>query len=469
MKCDRCRSEIEPGEEKEYLGQTLCEDCYKELERDFAVLRHMEKVRGEKRGNRILLRLWGNKGGDMKRILAFFILMILTTMTCPHILLAQDLKTVKVGALSPHSGPNAYFGLSVFRSVELAVKNINEKGTLGKGPGILVNSRRWRLEVVRYDDGGDPAKSVAGMRRLVEMHNVPVIFGPFGTPATWACQEINVELDVLFCGMSASDVSRKKGNPLYFQERLPAIYWGDPMAQACIERGYKRACIVADVNEAYSSWAKRFMDKLESLGGKVLGFETIDSKAMTDYHSIMTKFKAKSPDIIFLSLYEEPQALAASHALDVGYKGKFFLNSDWGKKAEKIVGLDRLEGSLVEATQWMFYQAHPEQDKEGFLTGYLKQYQDTYGYIPAQPGAHIYGVVYMLARAMEIADTVTDPYVIREAAPKALQEGNLPLIFPNTDVLENGLIYGAPDFLLEITDGDYKLIRELQVPREVLE
>jgi hypothetical protein len=124
MKCDRCGSEIERGEESQYLGQTLCENCYidvlspvracdpwavhsaksfekhyghsqsqtltplqskiidilketgpiesfelqrrlgtkvtlKELEREFAVLRHMEKVRGEKRGNRVLLRLWG--------------------------------------------------------------------------------------------------------------------------------------------------------------------------------------------------------------------------------------------------------------------------------------------------------------------------------------------------------------------------------------------------------------------------
>ncbi len=121
MRCDRCGSEIEPGEEREYLGQTLCEDCYidvvsplracdpwavhsarsfekhggdreiftpfqsrimdilketgpielsdlrrrlgaeigsRELEREFAVLRHMEKVRGEKRGTRIFLRLW---------------------------------------------------------------------------------------------------------------------------------------------------------------------------------------------------------------------------------------------------------------------------------------------------------------------------------------------------------------------------------------------------------------------------
>ena len=121
MECDRCHANIEQGEEKEHLGQLLCEDCYmdalspvktcdpwavhsaksfekhaespptltavqseilsilkksggiepqalvkelggrltqKELEREFAALRHMEKARGEKRGDRVVWRLW---------------------------------------------------------------------------------------------------------------------------------------------------------------------------------------------------------------------------------------------------------------------------------------------------------------------------------------------------------------------------------------------------------------------------
>jgi len=28
MKCDKCRANIESGEEREYTGQVLCEDCY---------------------------------------------------------------------------------------------------------------------------------------------------------------------------------------------------------------------------------------------------------------------------------------------------------------------------------------------------------------------------------------------------------------------------------------------------------
>jgi DNA-directed RNA polymerase subunit RPC12/RpoP len=121
MRCSRCGSEMLYGEERKHLDQTLCEDCYmealwpvrtcdpwavhsaksfakhadgaealtpiqskilrilketggiepqvlllildaeltpKQLEREFATLRHMEKVRGEKRGDRIFWRLW---------------------------------------------------------------------------------------------------------------------------------------------------------------------------------------------------------------------------------------------------------------------------------------------------------------------------------------------------------------------------------------------------------------------------
>lgn len=120
MECERCHTTIEAGEEKEHLGQTLCEDCYMDvlspvrtcdpwavhsaksfekhtgggaltpiqsemlvvlkrtggiepsallqqlsgkmslddLKRQFAALRHMEKARAEKRGDRVVWRLW---------------------------------------------------------------------------------------------------------------------------------------------------------------------------------------------------------------------------------------------------------------------------------------------------------------------------------------------------------------------------------------------------------------------------
>ncbi len=118
MHCQKCGQAIDTGEERDLHGQTLCEDCYmdalsplkacdpwavhsakrleqmgsgdqfnelqakilaylkenggvrpdilcrelnitpKELEREFASLRHMEKARGEKVGDQVILRLW---------------------------------------------------------------------------------------------------------------------------------------------------------------------------------------------------------------------------------------------------------------------------------------------------------------------------------------------------------------------------------------------------------------------------
>ena len=119
MKCERCKEIIEQGEERELHGQALCEDCYmdalspvrtcdpwsvhsakslskagggnleinetqakilrilketggvepgiisemlqikpSDLEREIAALRHMERVRGELKEGKRILRLW---------------------------------------------------------------------------------------------------------------------------------------------------------------------------------------------------------------------------------------------------------------------------------------------------------------------------------------------------------------------------------------------------------------------------
>ena len=404
-----------------------------------------------------------------KRIhLVFLAIAVLIVLPClTH---AQAMKTAKIGVISAQSGPIAFMGTSVLRGAETAVKNINEKGTLGKGPGgLLIGKDRYKLEIANYDDAGDPAKSVAGMRRLSEMHKIPVVLGPFGTPQVWACQEVNMGLGILFNGLSTSDQSRKKGTTLYIQERIPGLYYGDPMAQACLEKGFKKACVITDINEAFLTWGKRFQERFNALGGQVLAFESVDIKNVTDFHSVMTSFRAKNPDVIFISCYEEAGALITNHALDVGYKGKFMYTSEWGAKSEKIIGLDKVQGSLVQAMNYTYYRKYPEHDKRGVFTAFHKQYMSTYKEEYAQPATSIYDPALMFARAMEIAGSVTDAQAIRAACPKALQEMKLPLIYQNTDVLKNGLMWGAPELLLEVKGNGYTLLKELKVPREVVE
>jgi hypothetical protein len=117
--------------------------------------------------------------------------------------------------------------------------------------------------------------------------------------------------------------------------------------------------------------------------------------------------------------------------------------SEWGAKSEKIVGLDKIQGSLVQAMNYTYYRKYPDRDKRGVFTAFHKQYMGTYKEEYAQPATSIYDPALMFARAMEIAGSVTDAKAIRAACPKALQEAKLPLIYQNIDVLKNGLMWGA--------------------------
>jgi len=381
-----------------------------------------------------------------------------------------EIKTIKWGVVCVQSGPIAFMGLGILRAVRLATSNINKAGTTGEGAGLKVGDQVYEIEVVSYDDGFDPAKSVAGYRQLVEMNGVKVIQGPMGCPCALAAMKINQELGVITAPLCASSNTRKMGDKLYVQERMPVQYYALPLAQAAWDRGYRTICIVSDIADSWSGMSKEFKSQFEKLGGQVTALEIVDMSKTTDYHSIMTNFKSKNPDIIFIVMYDEPIALAVSHAFEVGYTGKFMFPSEMGPKTEQKIGLDKLAGSLVQSHEWTLYRKYPEMDKKGAITNLLKQWKETYNETPPQTAVPAFDTCYMLARAMEIAGTVTDPYAIRAACPQALQEGKLPLLMGSTDMLDNGLPYGAFENLCEIQDGKYNIIVDkLTVPRSILE
>jgi ABC-type branched-subunit amino acid transport system substrate-binding protein len=116
-----------------------------------------------------------------------------------------------------------------------------------------------------------------------------------------------------------------------------------------------------------------------------------------------------------------------------------------------------------------YYRKYPAQDKRGYAVAFINQYQQLYKEDFAQPGVTAYDPTLMFARAMEIANNGSDAYAIRAACPKALEEGKLPLIFPNNDVLKNGLIVGSPELLLQVKGGGYTQVEEMKVQRNLLE
>jgi ABC-type branched-subunit amino acid transport system substrate-binding protein len=79
-------------------------------------------------------------------------------------------KTVTVGAFTPITGPVPFYTI-LTHAAESCFKWANETNALGG----------WKINYVTYDDGYEPARSVAVARRLVEENKVFALAAPVGT------------------------------------------------------------------------------------------------------------------------------------------------------------------------------------------------------------------------------------------------------------------------------------------------
>lgn len=79
-------------------------------------------------------------------------------------------KTVTVGAFTPVTGPVPFYAI-LTRAAESRFRHANETDAL-KG---------WKINFVTYDDGYEPARSVAVTRRLVEEDKIFALAAPVGT------------------------------------------------------------------------------------------------------------------------------------------------------------------------------------------------------------------------------------------------------------------------------------------------
>ena len=125
--------------------------------------------------------------------------------------------TVKVGLVAPFEGRYRYVGYDLFPAVRLALREANEAGGVGG----------YNVELVAYDDGGEPTAAIQQVGKLAVDQEVMVALGHFRAETTAtaapAYAEVGLSLvamgglepmsppsghGVLFLGPAAEEVAR---------------------------------------------------------------------------------------------------------------------------------------------------------------------------------------------------------------------------------------------------------------------
>ncbi|MDR5694634.1 MAG: ABC transporter substrate-binding protein [Armatimonadota bacterium] len=321
--------------------------------------------------------------------------------------LAAAPATIKVGYTAPFTGAAAEFGTNGWRGIQLALEEINAKG-------LTVEGKRYRVEIVRYDDRCEPTEGVANVRKLVLVDKVVAVLGSHCSSVCVAIADLLDELKVPGLTIEcAADKVTSPGHPFYFRAR-PSVGMMAPLVTPKLVKIFKpkTAGFIA-INDDYGrGFVQAFENELSKRGVKTT-VKTFFERGTTDFSVHLTQVKTAAPDIVFYVGVTPEGALILKQAKEFGLTPKIkFIGSEEMSEMEmlKVAGADVLEGTYSIALWGSVPKEFADRVQKKF--GAPMHYAIIYGY----------DAMWVVARAIEKAQSL-DPVKIRDAMKRVQFQG----------------------------------------------
>ncbi|MBK8763083.1 MAG: ABC transporter substrate-binding protein [Burkholderiaceae bacterium] len=335
-------------------------------------------------------------------------------------------KEIKIGGISPYSGPASSYG-TIGKAIGAYFAKVNAEG------GINGRKLTW----VSYDDGYNPAKTVEMARKLVEQDEVLFIFNVLGTPPNSSIHKYMNQKKVpqLFNATGAT----KWGDPKNFPYTMgwQPSYQSEAriFAQHILDTKPNAKIGILYQNDDYGKdYLKGFED---GLGDKAktmiitkLSYEATDPTI----DSQMVSLKASGADTFFNITIPKFAAQAIKKAAEIGWKPTHYLNGVSSSVASVIIpagaanAVDVMTAFYLKDptdTQWQSskeYKDWLEWMQKYYPQGDLKDSNNVYGYTAAM------GLVEVLKRA---GDNLTRDNIMKVAANLDI---TLPMLLPGVNV-----------------------------------
>jgi branched-chain amino acid transport system substrate-binding protein len=345
---------------------------------------------------------------------------------------------IVIGVISPTTGSSAKMGQDMNNAVQMAVDEINEKGG--------INNKKIRL--VFADDACDPQTSTTAANKLVS-ENVSAVVGGYCSSAV----------------LPASGVFNSAGIPMVVtaanSEKIPENNYKNifllnstASAQAQTAADYmmnqlkgKKIAILND-NTAYSvDLAERTKAEIEKAGGRVVLYESVDPNA-SDFNSVLTKVKSKSPDATYWTGYYAAGGLLIKQFKQQGISGEFGVaDGSVDQTLIKIAGSDNAEG--------VFASMSPLPQFIPGAKDWSKDYEAKFNQEPGPYSALTYDGMRLIIHALQQANS-DDPSAITDAITKT--KGFETFAGP-VEFKENGTLKSSNFIIIQVKNGQFEMVQ----------
>ena len=328
--------------------------------------------------------------------------------TFTSIVKAEDV--VRFGASLSLTGRMATEGRLVKDGYDFYVKHINALG------GIPIKGKKYKVEIVYYDDESDPKTAVKLVEKLIVEDGIKYLLGPYSSSATFP----------------ASSVAEKY--------KIPMVE-AHGAATTIFERGYKYIFATLSSVDQYTSGIIKMASELNpapktialinentlfpqlAMDGaakqaKALGIKVVYKQkyptGTKDLSSMLAAVREKKPDILLAAGYTADMILLVKQAKEMGVNPKMFGMMLGPTLPGFVKALQKDAEYLLEPIQWSPNMAWKD-DVFGYTAGeFAKLFEKEFGYKtdyhPPQSAAALLVYHHALQKV-----GLADPQVVRDA------------------------------------------------------
>jgi branched-chain amino acid transport system substrate-binding protein len=221
-----------------------------------------------------------------------YILMALGAMALAACGKKADDGVVKIGHVSPTTGPNAHLGKDNEFGARLAVDELNAKG-------VVIGGKKITFELLMEDDASDPKQGTAVAQKLADA-KVRGVIGHLNSGTTIPASRIYSEAGIPQISPSATNTQyTRQGYKTAFRVVADDAHLGGTLGRYAYAQINARNVAVVDDGTAYGQGvADEFVKGFTAAGGKVVSRQHTTDKA-GDFSAILTAIKAEKPDVVF--------------------------------------------------------------------------------------------------------------------------------------------------------------------------
>src|SRR5258708_37676644 len=139
-------------------------------------------------------------------------------------------QTLKIGVLATISGAGTAWGIAMQGAAELAAEDVNAKG------GLEVGGKKYKIEVVTYDDHYKAADALTAFNRLVFDDGIKYVIGPLGSAPALAVLPVSTENKVITMTMAFTPKALSAEYKYSLRPRIPSDVVSDPPLQSVVHK-----------------------------------------------------------------------------------------------------------------------------------------------------------------------------------------------------------------------------------------